>query len=162
MIRSARAGDARKIAEIVRPYARRRILVSKDLIDYFEDIQEFVVAEVDGEVVGCGALHVFWEDIGEIRTLAVSEEYIGTGVGKALVEELEVRARALGLKRLFCLTFEIDFFESRGYEEIEGTPVGVDVYQQILRSHDDGTAEFLDLARAKPNTLGNYRMLKDL
>lgn len=162
MIRSARAGDARVIAELVRPYVSRRILVSKDLIDYFEDIQEFVVAEIDGEVVGCGALHVFWEDIGEIRTLAVKEELLGQGIGKAIVAELEQRARGLGLRRLFCLTFEIDFFESRGYREIEGTPVGTDVYHQILRSHDDGTAEFLELARAKPNTLGNFRMLKDL
>ncbi|MDP9806661.1 amino-acid N-acetyltransferase [Trueperella bonasi] len=162
MIRSAQAKDARTIAELVRPYARRRILIAKDLIDYFEDIQEFVVAEIDGEVIGCGALHVFWDDIGEIRTLAVKEEMIGKGVGKAIVAELEQRARELGLRRLFCLTFEIDFFESRGYRHIDGTPVGVDVYQQILRSHDDGTAEFLDLARVKPNTLGNYRMLKEL
>lgn len=162
MIRSARAGEARVIAELVRPYVSRRILVSKDLIDYFEDIQEFVVAEIDGEVVGCGALHVFWEDIGEIRTLAVKEELLGQGIGKAIVAELEQRARGLGLRRLFCLTFEIDFFESHGYREIEGTPVGTDVYHQILRSHDDGTAEFLELARAKPNTLGNFRMLKDL
>ncbi|VEI13675.1 amino-acid N-acetyltransferase [Trueperella bialowiezensis] len=161
-IRPARAGDVRAIADIVRPYVRRRILVAKDLIDYFEDVQEFVVAQQGDEIVGCGALHVFWEDIGEIRTLAVKQEMIGQGVGKAIVAELEDRARELGLRRLFCLTFEIDFFESRGYEQIEGTPVGVDVYQQILRSHDDGTAEFLDLARVKPNTLGNYRMLKEL
>ena len=162
MIRSARASDARAIAELVRPYVRRRILVPKELIDYFEDIQEFVIVEIDGEVVGCGALHVFWEDIGEIRTLAVKEQLIGRGIGKTIVVELERRARELGLLRLFCLTFEIDFFENLGYMQIDGTPVGIDVYQQILRSHDDGTAEFLDLARAKPNTLGNYRLLKAL
>ncbi|QOR48697.1 amino-acid N-acetyltransferase [Trueperella pecoris] len=162
VIRPATARDVRAIAEIVRPYAHRRILISKDLIDYFEHLQEFVVVEVDGEVVACGALHVFWEDIAEIRTLAVKEDYLGRGLGRAIVAELEARAATLGIRRLFCLTFEVDFFARAGFHPIEGTPVGVDVYQEILRSHDDGTAEFLDLARVKPNTLGNYRMLKEL
>lgn len=162
MIRSATTQDVRAIFDIVAPYAQRRILLAKDLIDYFEHVQEFVVVEIAGKIVGCGALHVFWEDIAEIRTLAVAPECLGQGLGKAIVAELERRACALGIRRLFCLTFEIEFFESAGYTAIEGTPVGVDVYQEILRSHDDGTAEFLDLARVKPNTLGNYRMLKEL
>lgn len=162
MIRPATARDVRAIYEIVSPYARRRILVAKDLIDYFEHLQEFVVAEVDGEVVGCGALHVFWEDIAEIRTLAVREEFRGRGVGKAIVNELEGRARTLRISRLFCLTFEVDFFARLGYCGIDEAPVSPDALRELLLSHDDGTAEFLDLARVKPNTLGNSRMLKEL
>ena len=72
------------------------------------------------------------------------------------------RARTLGLARVFCLTFEVDFFASHGFQVIQGTPVDPAVYAELLRSHDDGVAEFLDLARVKPNTLGNTRMLLEL
>ena len=83
-------------------------------------------------------------------------------MGHSLVVELLARARALGLRRVFCLTFEVDFFLAHGFRAIEGTPVSHEVYAELLRSHDDGVAEFLDLARVKPNTLGNSRMLLDL
>ena len=164
--RPARPADVRAIAALTEPYVERRILVAKELISYFEDVQEFIVAQdVDAEgkpIVGCGALHVLWDDIAEIRTLAVAPSHIGTGIGHRILSFLEDRAVKIGLKRLFCLTFEVDFFARHGFVEIEGTPVGVDVYQEMLRSHDTGVAEFLDLARVKPNTLGNTRMLKEL
>ncbi|WP_460705302.1 amino-acid N-acetyltransferase [Myceligenerans halotolerans] len=113
-------------------------------------------------VVGCGALHVMWEDLAEIRTLAVDPGSRGRRVGHQLVEGLLDRARDLGLRRVFCLTFEVEFFRKHGFEEIDSTPVSPDVYTELLRSHDDGVAEFLDLARVKPNTLGNSRMLLEL
>ena len=178
ILRPARPADVRAIAELVRPYAERRVLVPKDLISYFEDIQEFIVAEevpggvggAGGEtpspavprIVGCGALHVMWDDIAEVRTLAVHPDALGTGLGSAVLRELIAQARQMGLKRVFCLTFEEPFFGSHGFEPIEGTPVGADVFSEMLRSHDDGLAEFLDLARVKPNTLGNARMLLHL
>nr|WP_211341633.1 amino-acid N-acetyltransferase [Myceligenerans xiligouense] len=113
-------------------------------------------------VVGCGALHVMWEDLAEVRTLAVDPAARGRRVGHQLVEALLDRARGLGLRRVFCLTFEVEFFRKHGFEEIDSTPVSPDVYAELLRSHDDGVAEFLDLARVKPNTLGNSRMLLEL
>lgn len=170
VVRSARPPDARAIAELVRPYAEKHILIGKDLITYFEDIQEFTVAEASGAgekkrsgaLIGCGALHVMWDDIAEVRTLAVKSEYRRRGVGHAVLSELLQRARTLGLSRVFCLTFEVSFFSAHGFRKIDGTPVGMDTYYEMLRSHDDGVAEFLDLARVKPNTLGNTRMLLDL
>ncbi|ACZ29431.1 GCN5-related N-acetyltransferase [Xylanimonas cellulosilytica DSM 15894] len=167
-IRPALPADVRTVRTLVDPYAQRRILLAKELVGYFEAVQEFMVAEVPAgssgsrEVVGCGALHVMWDDLAEIRTLAVAPEHLGTGVGHALVSALVDRAAAMGLSRLFCLTFEVDFFRRHGFEVIEGTPVSTDVYAELLRSHDDGVAEFLDLARVKPNTLGNTRMLLTL
>ena len=179
VLRPARPADVRAIAELVRPYAERRVLVSKDLISYFEDIQEFIVAEEipgvvgpgGGEgggmpaaprIVGCGALHVMWDDLAEVRTLAVHPDAVGTGLGSAILRELIAQAREMGLKRVFCLTFEESFFGAHGFEPIEGTPVGADAFSEMLRSHDDGLAAFLDLARVKPNTLGNTRMLLHL
>lgn len=172
VLRAARPADARAIAELVRPYSNRRILIAKDLITYFEDIQEFTVAEgagsLDGTwekpdgIIGCGALHVMWDDIAEVRTLAVRKDCLNRGVGGAILGELLERARVLGLRRVFCLTFEVDFFIAHGFHPIWGTPVGMDTFAEMVRSHDDGVAEFLDLARVKPNTLGNTRMLIEL
>src|SRR5699024_2230345 len=115
-----------------------------------EATQEFLVAvDADDQVIGCGALHVMWEDLGEVRTLLVADEWLHRGVGRALVDGLEDNARLLGLKRLFCLTFETAFFERRGFTEIGEQVVSPDVYSQLVRSPDEGIAEFLNLAHVK-------------
>ena len=162
VVRRARTSDIRTIRDIVRPHAESRVLVSKDAVTYYEAVQQFRVGEVDGRVVGFGALHVMWEDLAEIRTLAVSPEAKGRGVGSRLLEALVQDARELGVERLFCLTFEVDFFSRHGFEVIEGQAVEPEVYAELVRSYDEGVAEFLDLERVKPNTLGNTRMLRTL
>ncbi|XKF87328.1 amino-acid N-acetyltransferase [Microbacterium lacus] len=163
VVRQARSADVRGIQAMLEPYVQRRILLGKDLVVLYEAVQQFVVAEdASGQLIGCGALHVMWEDLGEIRTLIVADEWLHHGVGSAIVEGLENNARALGLSRLFCLTFEVEFFTRRGFAEIGEAVVDPDVYSQLVRSPDEGIAEFLDLAHVKPNTLGNTRMLKTL
>ncbi|WP_306232964.1 amino-acid N-acetyltransferase [Agrococcus beijingensis] len=162
VVRRARTGDVRAMRDLIEPYVRRRILLGKELVTLYEAVQEFVVAERDGVVVGCGALHVLWEDLGEVRTIAVAQGALGKGVGHAMLADLEERARELGLSRLFCLTFETEFFSRHGFEEVAEQIVDADVFAELLRSLDGGVAEFLDLAHVKPNTLGNTRMLKRL
>jgi len=162
-LRPARTSDVQAIKELVAPLAEKRILISKESVTYFESIQEFLVAELDGEVVGCGALHVMWEDLAEIRTLASADAWRGKGVGHALVERLLEKAVDLGVRRVFCLTFEVDFFVRHGFEVMaDQSAVDPAVYSELLRSADEGIAEFLDLARVKPNTLGNTRMIRNL
>lgn len=162
-VRRTRTQDVPAIARLVSGYADDRILLHKERVTYYEDVQEFRVAvSPDGTVIGCGALHVMWEDLAEIRTLAVDPAWRGHGVGNRLLDVLLDEGRALGISRVFCLTFEVEFFEHHGFHEIEGTPVPPEVYAELLRSGDEGVAEFLDLARVKPNTLGNSRMLRDL
>ena len=162
-VRAARTKDVRGIQTILEPFVQRRILLGKDLVVLYEATQQFVVAEdSEGNLVGCGALHVMWEDLGEIRTLIVVDEWLHHGVGRAIVEALETNARTLGLTRLFCLTFEVDFFTRRGFSPIGEQVVDPDVYSQLIRSPDEGVAGFLDLAHVKPNTLGNTRMIKQL
>ena len=162
LVRPARAGDVQGIYALLEPLVERRILLGKDIAVLYGAVQEFVVAEADGALIGCGALHVMWEDLGEVRTLLVQEEWKHHGVGRAIVDQLEAHAKILGLSRLFCLTFEVPFFERRGFSPIGEQVVDPDVYTQLLRSGDEGVAEFLDLAHVKPNTLGNTRMLKQL
>jgi amino-acid N-acetyltransferase len=162
-VRPARTSDVRAIEALVEPLVQRRILLGKERVVFFESVQEFRVVEDEaGELIGCGALHVMWEDLGEVRTLAVSDEWLHRGVGGAILDSIETTARALGLSRLFCLTFETEFFGRHGFEAIGEDIVPPDVYAQLVRSQDEGVAEFLDLSRVKPNTLGNTRMLKHL
>ncbi len=162
LIRRARTGDVRGIRGLVDHYVPAGILLEKATVQLYEDIQDFRVAELDGDVVGCGALHPLWEDLAEIRTLAVAPSAKGHGVGHLLMMALVEDARELGISRVFVLTFEVAFFERHGFQPIDGTPVTPDVYAELRRSFDEGVAEFLDLERVKPNTLGNTRMLLTL
>ena len=160
-MRRARTADVTTIKQLVDGYAGR-VLLAKEIVTLYESVPEFLVAELDGRVVGCGALHVLWEDLAEIRTIAVHPGMRGTGIGHGLVHELLAQARALGLRSVFVLTFEVPFFTRHGFREIEGSPVTPEVYAEMMQSADEGVAEFLDLAYVKPNTLGNTRMLLDL
>ncbi|MEO7261137.1 MAG: amino-acid N-acetyltransferase [Jatrophihabitantaceae bacterium] len=162
LIRRARTSDVPAIKELVDAYTRQRVLLAKDTVTLYESVQEFRVAELAGAVIGCGAVHVLWEDLGEIRTLAVSPERRGHRIGDLLLAELIAGARELGLRRLFALTFQTGFFARHGFVEIDDTPVAPEVYSQMRRSYDEGVAEFLDLEFVKPNTLGNSRMLLTL
>jgi amino-acid N-acetyltransferase len=161
VVRRARTSDVPAIKALVDVYAGR-ILLEKNLVTLYESVQEFWVGELAGELVGCGALHVLWSDLGEVRTVAVHPKVRGHGVGHAIVAKLLEVATELRLQRIFVLTFETDFFGRHGFREIEGTPVTAEVYEEMCRSYDTGVAEFLDLSYVKPNILGNTRMLLTL
>jgi amino-acid N-acetyltransferase len=162
-IRRAVTSDVRGIRRLIDTYSVERRLLSKATVAIFESVQEFWVAAGDnGEIVGCGAIHVMWEDLAEIRTVAVDPSVRGRKIGHRIVTELLATAASLGVSRVFCLTFETEFFGAFGFREIDGAPVPAKVYEELLRSYDEGVAEFLDLERVKPNTLGNTRMLLHL
>jgi amino-acid N-acetyltransferase len=163
LLRPARTSDVRAIRRLVEHYVSDRRLLAKPIVSLYEDVPEFVVAEAaDGTVIGCGATHVLWEDLAEVRTVAVDPTYRGLRIGRRIVTALLDAARAYGVARVFVLTFETEFFATFGFTPIQGTPVPPDVYAQLLASYDEGVAEFLDLERVKPNTLGNTRMLLHL
>jgi amino-acid N-acetyltransferase len=167
-VRRAKTADVPAVKSLVDIYAGSgRKLLAKELVTLYEDVTDFVVAEEwvaeDGPmIVGCGALHVLWADLGEIRTLAVHPDHHGKHVGGAMLEQLMEHARDLGLHRVFALTFQTDFFAAHGFERIEGAPVDPDTYAALRQSYDPGVAEFLGLEYVKPNTLGNTRMLRVL
>ncbi|MEV4461348.1 amino-acid N-acetyltransferase [Microbispora sp. NPDC049633] len=162
-VRRARTPDVRAIRRLVDAYSGvGPRLLKKSTVTLYEDVQEFWVAEVGGQVVGCGALHVLWEDLAEIRTVAVDPVVRGGGIGHRIVAALIETAQDLGVRRVFCLTFAVEFFARHGFRPIQGTPVSPEVYAELLASYDEGVAEFLDLEHVKPNTLGNTRMLLHL
>ncbi|MBV7412771.1 amino-acid N-acetyltransferase [Dermabacteraceae bacterium TAE3-ERU27] len=162
-VRAAVPADVEGINALLQPLAVDGILLGKELVTLYEAVQEFTVAvDETGRVVGCGALHVMWRDLAEVRTLGVAPEVRGRGVGGAILRHLLERARAFSLRRVFCLTFETEFFSRYGFTEMAEQPIDPKVFSELVRSHDDGVAEFLDLARVKPNTLGNTRMILHL
>src|SRR5436190_10742414 len=133
-IRRARTADVRGIRRLIDLYAEQRRLLSKATVALYEDVQEFWVAQQradDGTVtiVGCGALHVMWEDLAEVRTVAVDPALQGQKIGHRIVAELINAAAELGVRRVFVLTFETTFFGSFGFVPIDGTPVGHAVYE---------------------------------
>lgn len=159
-IRPARADDVRAIAALRAPL-EGEVLLHHDLVALFERVQEFMVAvDAEGRVVGAGGLHIMWEDLAEIRSLIVDGSVRGQGVGNLLVAALVEKAKSFGVTRIFCLTFEVSFFEKHGFSAISDVPVDEATFAEMVRSNDDGVAEFLDLARVKQNTLGNTRMLR--
>lgn len=163
-IRPARTQDVPTIRSMVQPLASERVLLDKDKVAYYEAVQEFMVAESnEGEILGFGALHVMWEHLAEVRTLATADGHQGRGIGGLVLNALLNKAEALGVQHVFCLTFETSFFQRHGFEIMKDQSVlDPDVFSQLLLSTDEGVAEFLDLARVKPNTLGNTRMILDL
>lgn len=162
LIRRATTADVPAIRRLVDTYAPERRLLSKATVVLYEDVQEFWVADSEGQVLACGALHVMWADLAEVRTLAVDPAARGRRLGSHLLVALLANARDLGVRRVFCLTFETSFFARHGFHVIEDLPIDPTVRDELLRSPDEGVAEFLDLAHVKPNTLGNTRMLVHL
>ena len=161
ILRPARTSDIIAIQAMRAPLVDSNVLLQHQLVSLYERVQEFVVAETkDGRILAAGALHVMWGDLAEVRSLVVDQSARGMGLGKAVVEALIERAFTLGIRRVFCLTFEVDFFMRCGFDIISDVPVDEATFEQMVQSSDDGIAEFLDLARVKENTLGNTRMLR--
>lgn len=160
-IRRARVADVPRIKELIDLYAPE-ILLEKSLVNLYEGLTEFWVAETGGSIVGCGALHVLWADLAELRTIATDPAHRGRGIGGTVCRGLAEEAARLGVTRLFVLTFEVSFFSALGYEPIGELDLGPEAEAELRSSYDRGVAEFLDLPYVKPNTLGNTRMLKTL
>ena len=154
VIRKATLADAPAISDLVNHYAQRGLMLPKSLVQVFESLREFVVAvEEEGTVLGCGALRLMWHDLAEIRSLAVDEQAQGLGGGRRLVEALIRDAGAIGLSRLFALTYQQGFFERLGFQtcskEIFPQKVWADCQACPKRHHCDEIAMLLHLdARA--------------
>lgn len=164
VVRPARTSDVAAVLDLISPLVDSRVLLGKEKVTLYEAIQEMLVVEDpdSGAVIGCGSLHVMWEDLAEVRTLAVRQDWLHRGIGHLLLVHLLDRALAVGVHRVFCLTFETSFFERHGFTVVQEPPVDPNVYAELLRSADEGVAEFLELARVKQNTLGNTRMIVHL
>jgi amino-acid N-acetyltransferase len=133
-IRPARVSDVPAIQELIRTFADRKLMIRRSLGELYESIREFFVATDDaGQVIGCAALHVFWDDLAELKCLAVSERAQGRGVGRRLVEACWDSARELEIKTVFTLTYVAEFFERCGYHRVEKTELPHKIWNECVR-----------------------------
>jgi len=133
MIRKARIPDTKAIHRLLNTYAKDGLMLSRSLSDLYEAIRDFYVCEENGVVVGTVCLHICWEDLAEVRSLAVAEDQGGRGIGRQLVQACLEEARQLGLKRVFALTYQTDFFNKLGFHTIEKSELPHKIWGDCLK-----------------------------
>jgi amino-acid N-acetyltransferase len=131
--RRARIGDAAGIQELINGFAGRDLMLARPLVEIYESIRDFHVCLDDGAAVGCCAMHVSWEDLGEVRSLAVDKAHQRRGIGRRLVEACVADAVEVGLKRLFVLTYIPGFFTRMGFEPIHKDELPHKVWADCVR-----------------------------
>lgn len=133
MIRHARIPDARAIHQLLLSYAKDGQLLGRSLADIYDTIRDFYVYEEAGQVIGVGALAICWEDLAEVRSLAVAAGQQGKGIGRTIVEACLEEAVQLGLKRVFALTYQPVFFQQLGFHEIEKSELPHKVWGDCIK-----------------------------
>ncbi|MCP3177333.1 MAG: N-acetyltransferase [Desulfuromonadales bacterium] len=133
MIRRARIPDAKSIHKLLIGYAKDGLMLSRSLAEIYETIRDFYVFEEDGEVVGTVSLNICWEDLAEVRSLAVSESSGLKGIGRQLVMACLEEARQLGVRRVFALTYKPGFFEKMGFHLIEKSELPHKIWSDCIK-----------------------------
>src|SRR4030042_1299978 len=150
-VRSAKISDAKAINALISSYAEVDRMLFRSLADIYETLQTFIVAELDGKIVGCCALEVIWSDLAEIKSLAVDGTYKAKGIGRGLVAAAVEQAVKLGVPKLFALTLEPVFFEKSGFEIVEKETLPMKVWSDCARcpkqQHCDEIAVIKTLSR---------------
>jgi len=151
--------DAVRVHELINYYAREGLLLPVSLSKLYDNIRDFWLCETpSGEIIGCAALHIVWEDLAEIRSLAVSPSFKGKGIGKTLVELCLNEAQQLEIKRVFVLTYQVEFFKKLGFREIDKTFLPHKVWTDCLQCpkfpNCDETAMIKELSKSSKNRTG--------
>lgn len=133
LIRKARITDVKPLHKLLNHFAERKELLPRAISEIFENLQQFQVAEVDGRVIGCCALAVQWDNLAEIKALAVSEEFQGQGLGRRLLEACLKDAKVLGITRLFTLTMKDGFFDKLGFQRVVKNDLPHKVWTECVR-----------------------------
>ena len=149
MIRKAQIVDVKDIQKILMTFANRGDMLSRSLSELYESLRDFYVVEEDGELLGAAALHIVWEELAEVRSVAVTEDAGRKGIGSRLVQACIAEARELGLKRLFCLTYKPDFFAKHGFRLVDKAELPHKVWGDCIKCPKfpdcDENAMILDL-----------------
>ncbi|MFH0964865.1 MAG: N-acetyltransferase [Planctomycetota bacterium] len=117
-IRKAKLTDVPQMHRLINEFANRKLMLPRSLGELYENMRDFVVAEDGEKLIGCGALHIVWDDLGEVKCLAIAPEFQKQGIGTAIVRALLDEATKVGLKRVFSLTYQPQFFVHRGFQRI--------------------------------------------
>lgn len=132
-VRKATISDIKAVHKLINEFAKKGEMIPRSLNDLYENIRDIVVFEAGGEIKGVCALHILWEDLAEIRSLSVRPESQGTGVGRRLVETCLKEAKKLGIRRVFALTYQPDFFRKVGFSDIDKSKLPQKIWGECLR-----------------------------
>jgi len=130
--RKAKMTDAETIHSLINNYANMGLMLARSRSCVYEGLREYTVAENQGLIVGVGGLHILWEDLAEVRALAIAPGYVKQGIGRQIVKLLEQEARDLELPRLFALTYQPEFFKKCGFQEVENTNLPQKVWKECI------------------------------
>jgi amino-acid N-acetyltransferase len=148
-LRKAKVSDVSQMADLINSYAAQGEMLPKSLNQIYQSLRDFMVVEESGQIVGCGALHIVWDDLAEIRSLAVVEGRWGNGLGRQMVTCLLEEARQLGLPTVFALTYREEFFKKMGFQVVDKDTlprkIWVDCIDCLKFPHCDETAVVLHL-----------------
>ncbi len=133
MIRKAKLKDAKEIQRLIKLYSTRGEMLPRSLSELYDNIRDFVVFTQNRKVIGICALHICWEDLAEIRSLAVEEKIRGRGIGGKLVKACLEESRRLGVKRVFALTYQSDFFERLGFKKVDKSVLPHKIWTDCLK-----------------------------
>ena len=133
MIRKANVADVKSIQKLINYYAKRDKMLPRSLNELYENIRDFFVYAAGATVYGCCALHIDWEDLSEIKSLAVMPSKAGTGVGKKLLEECLKEARSLRIKKVFALTYVPGFFKQFGFKTVDKSKLPHKIWSECIK-----------------------------
>lgn len=150
MVRKAQIQDVKEIQKLLMNFASRGDMLSRSLAELYESLRDFYVYEEQGKLLGTAALHIVWEDLAEVRSVAVAEEVGRRGIGSQLVQSCIDEAREIRLKRIFCLTYKPDFFAKHGFRLVDKSELPQKVWGDCIKCPKfpdcDENAMILDLA----------------
>jgi len=132
-IRKAKISDLKQVHKLINDFAKREDMIPRSLNELYENLRDFIICEDDGHICGVCALHIMWEDLAEIRSLAVDKKYQKKGIGKNLVTNCIKEAKTLGIKRIFALTYQPEFFKKIGFVEIDKSSLPQKIWGDCLR-----------------------------
>ena len=132
-IRKAKISDLKQVHRLVNDFARKEQMIPRSLNDLYETVRDFFVCEINSSICGVCALHIMWEDLAEIRSLAIDKKFQKMGIGKTLVKRCLKEAKSLGLKRVFALTYHPDFFKKMGFTDTDKAALPQKIWGDCLR-----------------------------
>jgi len=132
-IRKAKISDLKPVHKLVNEFAREEKMIARALNELYETVRDFVICEDSGTICGVCALHIMWEDLAEIRSLAVNKKFQNKGIGRSLVKQCLKEARALGLRRVFALTYQPEFFKKMGFKDTDKASLPQKIWGDCLR-----------------------------
>lgn len=133
MTRKAKLKDAEHICNLVKNFADEGKMLHRSLSEIYEHIRDYFVIEKKGKTVGCAALNIWWEDLAEIKSMAIEKEYQGQGLGRILVEKCLGEAKDLGVKKVFAFTYQPDFFKKLGFREEDKNNLPKKIWSECVK-----------------------------